>query len=78
MNGRVTEVPVGTQQDQLVSNRQLSQECIDRSELHAALPAAVTNLGCLDVVVAVGGDRWQRREATQDRVALARAPKPLQ
>lgn len=78
MRGRVTEVLVRTQQDQLVSNRELSEERVDRSELHAIAPATVAYLGCLDVVVAIGRDRWQSRETTQDRCALTRAPEPLQ
>ena len=77
MRGRVTEVLVRTQQDQLVSNRELSHECIDRLELHAVPPAAIAYLGCLDVVVAVGRDRWQRSETTQYRVALTRTPETL-
>lgn len=72
------EVLVRTQQDQRVSNRELSQECIDRSKLHDVASAAVAYLGGLDVVVAVGRDRWQRGETMKNRVALTRAPETLQ
>ena len=78
MRGRVTEVLIRSQQDQLVSNRELSQEGIDRPYLNTIAPAAVANLGRFDMVVAVGRDRWQRRETMQDRVPLTRAPEPLQ
>ena len=78
MRGRVKEAPVRTQQDQVVSNRELSKERIDRPKLNTVAPAAVANLGCLDVVVAIRRDRWQRRETMQDRVALTGAAKPLQ
>ncbi len=78
MRGRVKEIPVRTQQNQSVSNRELSKECIDRPKLNTATPAAVAHLGCLDVVVAIRRDRWQRRETMQDRVAPTRATKPLQ
>ncbi len=78
MRGRVTEVLIRSQQDQLVSNRELSQEGIDRPYLNTIAPAAVANLGRFDMVVAVGRDRWQHRETMQDRVPLTRAPEPLQ
>ncbi len=78
MRGRVKEVPIHAQQDQFVSNRELNQKCIDRPKLNTVSPAAVANFGSLNVVVAVRRDRWQRRETMQDRVALTRAPEPLQ
>ncbi len=74
----VKKVPIRAQQDQFVSNRELSQERIDRSKLNAAAPAAVANLGGFDVVAVIGRDRWQRRETAQDRVAPTGAVKPLQ
>lgn len=53
MAGDATEIVVSRQHCQLVVNAKLCQDGIDRSNLRSVATAPVSQLGCLDVIVAI-------------------------
>ena len=77
MPGREREVAVGRQHHEVMADAQLCQQGVDGAELHAVAAALVPERGGADVIVAVGSDRRQRREALEERVGAARARRLL-
>ena len=60
------EVPVGTEHHQVVSDAELREERIDRSDLKAAATAFIAKVRGRDVVLALRHDEWQRGEPFED------------
>lgn len=63
------EVTVGGQKNDVVSDAQLCEQCIDRAHLHACSSASVTQVRRRDVVFAIRLQQGQRSKALDDLCA---------
>lgn len=71
------EVSVCREQLELVADAELSEDCIDRPDLHPSPASTISDLRCLEVIVAIRRDEGKRSEARDDRLLRARALKAL-
>jgi hypothetical protein len=65
MTRDIAEIAVGREHRQIVTNAQLSKECVDRSNLRAGSTAVVAQFGGIDVIVPVGREERKRGKSTQ-------------
>ena len=56
-----------------MANAQLRQECVDRSDLNPSAAACVSELSACDVVLSVGLNQRECREALNDLCACLRS-----
>jgi len=72
------EIAIGRQQRQFVSDAELGDDRIDRSDLNALAPTAISHLGGFDMIVNIRRDRGKQRELLNDFLPRARSLKSLQ
>jgi len=77
MAGHACEVFVRAEERELVPDAERSEEGVDRSDLHTAPPAAISDLGSSDVIGPVGNEKRECGEALDDAIALARTQEAL-
>jgi hypothetical protein len=71
------EVPIRTQQNQVIPDAEPREERIDRTDLHAAATAGIAKLCRGDVILALRHDQWQRRETVEDLLSRLWTTEPL-
>lgn len=71
------KISVGREHRHVVADTKLRQEGVDRSDLYAAPPAAVSQVCGPDVIVTVRYDQRQRGEPIQYLSPISRARKAL-
>lgn len=76
--GDALEIIVGGQHREVMADANLRQQGIDRSNLNPRAPAAVSQLGRLDVIVSIWDDEGQSRKPIQDLRASFGTRKSLQ
>jgi hypothetical protein len=59
MPREIVKVPVGCQHRQLVTETELGQQCIDRSDLNSGAPAFVSQFGSVHMITPVGNQERQ-------------------
>jgi hypothetical protein len=59
MTGHAAEVIVSCEHGQVVSDAELCQQRVDRSDLYAGAPALISELGRLDMVFPIRSDQGQ-------------------
>jgi hypothetical protein len=52
--GDVFEIVIGREQHQVVSHTKLRQESINRSDLSPGSPTAISQIGGVNVIIAIG------------------------
>ena len=72
------EIVVGRQQGKLMANAELRQNGIDRAKLQTGATTAISEFRRIDVILAVGRQKWQDCESVDDVFARPRAGKSLQ
>jgi len=75
--GYVLKVTVSGEHRQVMAKAKLNQQCIDRPDLNAGPSAAISQLSCFDMIVAVRNDKRQRPEPFDDLLACLRPREPL-
>jgi hypothetical protein len=75
---RADDITVGGQQRQRMSHTELSDQRIDRSELHPAASAPVAQIGSRDMIFPVRNQQRQGREPLDDEVTGFRPGESLQ
>lgn len=78
MRGEVGEVGVRREQLQLVTDTELREESVDRADLYASPAGTISDLRCLEVIVAVGRNEWQGGKARDDRFVSTRSTEALE
>ena len=73
-----SEVAVRRQQRQFVSDAELGDDRIDRSDLNALAPTTVSHVGGFDMIVNIRRDRGKQGQLLNDLLPCARPLKPLQ
>lgn len=76
--GDVREVRIRGQQQEIVSNAKLRDQCIDGPDLNTALSASIAKFCSGDVILPVGIEQWKGCEALNDLLPRLGAGKPLQ
>ena len=71
------EVRVCSEHCELVANAELGEQGVDRADLYAASAAGVSQLGRLNVVLAVGNQQGKGGKPLDDPVPRARAVETL-
>ena len=78
MLGDTSEVVVCRQHDEFMADTKLREKCINRPELHSLLATLVSKSRGPDVVIAIGHNQGQCREAIHDLLLSLRTREPLQ
>ena len=76
--GEVLEIPVCTQHHEVVSDTELREEGVNRTDLKASATTVVAKVCCRDVIFALGHDQRQRSESIKDLLSRFRAAEALQ
>ena len=78
MPGDATEILVGGQHRQLMTDAELREQRVDRADLHAGATAAVAQFRRVDVILPVRAEERKNREPVDDIAARAGSRKTLQ
>ncbi len=76
--GKVLEIPVCTQHDELVPDAELGEEGIDRAYLDAATTTVVAKICRRGVIFALGHEQRQRSESIENLLSRFRSVESLQ
>ena len=61
MDGNLPEIAIGRQHREVVTEAELREQRVDRTDLDAAAPATVSQLGGRNMVPPIGDEQRQRR-----------------
>src|SRR5206468_7262229 len=76
--GNVFEIVVGREHDEVVSHAKLRQESINRSDLYPGSPTAISQIGGLNVIIAIRNEERYCRKPIQNLRPGLRTRKALQ
>src|ERR1700724_3587523 len=76
--GDMAKVSVGRQHRQVVTDAKLRQQCVDRTDLNTISATTVSQFRCVGMVLPIGHQKRQRREAIEYPLARSRPGKALQ